>query len=206
MASLASRIDLINHLCSRRPAPAYLEIGCRHDECFAEIHAARKVGVDPEWGGTHRMTSDEFFAKHQDRFDVAFIDGLHLAEQVRRDLANTLRCLRGGGVAVLHDCLPDNAWHADPQRARDLIAAGDTGLHDIGEWCGDVWRAFGETGGDPALDVALWPGDHGCGLVIERPSGPLHTPRTFDAYCAWAATAVTRVNTEQEIDAWLESS
>ena len=39
------------------------------------------VGVDPLLGGTHRMTSDAFFAANADAFDLIFIDGLH---QVRR--------------------------------------------------------------------------------------------------------------------------
>lgn len=205
MAELASRVELINHLCARRGAPAYLEIGCRDDECFAHI-AAERVGVDPDRGGTHRMTSDAFFAEHADRFDVVFIDGLHLAAQVRRDLRNALQRLHPGGVVVLHDCLPDDAWHADPRRAREAIAAGDTLLHGIGEWCGDVWRAFVAAGADPKLDIALWPADHGCGLVINRPAPSILPPRTFAAYRRWATETVRQVRTEQEIDAWLESS
>jgi hypothetical protein len=32
------------------------------------------VGVDPEQGGSARMTSDEFFAENTDKFDLVFID------------------------------------------------------------------------------------------------------------------------------------
>lgn len=28
-------------------------------------------------GGTHRMTSDAFFATNEEQFDLVFIDGLH---------------------------------------------------------------------------------------------------------------------------------
>ena len=36
---------------------------------------------------TYKMTSDEFFAAHgEKRYDLIFIDGLHHAEYVERDI------------------------------------------------------------------------------------------------------------------------
>ena len=46
-------------------------------------------GVDPNQGGTHRMTSDEFFVTNQLTFDVIFIDGWD-----------------PGGTIMMHDCNP----------------------------------------------------------------------------------------------------
>lgn len=200
--SLASRIDLIGYLCSRYEHPAYLEIGCRDDECFASVQAL-KVGVDPERGGTHRMTSDEFFAADARKFDVVFIDGLHLAAQVRRDFANSEERLNPGGVIVLHDCLPDDAFHADPQRAQALLEAGDEHLHGVGEWCGDVWRVLLELNAQPYLDVALLEADHGCGIVVKRPSVASQTQATFDEYKANYADWLTVVGDEEELEGWL---
>lgn len=201
-----SRVDLLNYLCSRHESPAYLEIGCRHDECFNSIQAALKVGVDPEWGGTHRMTSDDYFANNQDTFDVVFIDGLHLAFQVLRDFVNASRRLNQGGVIVLHDCLPDNAWHADPQRALDLIASGDEDLHGIGEWCGDVWRVLVELNARRDVDVALWPGDHGCGIATLRPSRKVKVEcDSFEDYQAGYADWITVVDKEG-LETWLTAT
>jgi hypothetical protein len=198
----------MNLLCGRYDYAAYLEIGCRHDECFANVHAAVKVGVDPEWGGTHRMTSDEYFAQTTDRFDVIFIDGLHLSEQVRVDLANARAHLNRKGVIVLHDCLPDNEHHADAQRARDMIASGDPNLHGIGEWCGDVWTVLVEARNDRELDVALWPGDHGCGLVIERESHqtlPWH-PVDLREYLTYWPAHIVGISSERDLEQWLAIS
>ena len=55
----------------------YLEIGCADNDLFDAVMAGRKVGVDPLRGGTHRLTSDAFFAGYDgEPFDVVFIDGL----------------------------------------------------------------------------------------------------------------------------------
>ena len=67
------------------------------------------------------MTSDEFFAEHDLRellggpVELAFIDGLHLFEQVLRDFVNLERCSTAHTVIILHDCLP--ARRGDGERA-----------------------------------------------------------------------------------------
>ena len=82
----------------------------------------------------YELTSDEFF----DRYDLtellggpvelAFIDGLHLFEQVLRDFANLERHSDGRTVILLHDCIPFNAETASRERTTDF-------------YCGDVWKA-----------------------------------------------------------------
>jgi len=54
----------------------YLEIGCFNDEVFDSVPLLKhqKVGVDPQKGGTLRLTSDAFFKKNKDIFNVIFID------------------------------------------------------------------------------------------------------------------------------------
>lgn len=200
------RYDLINHLCGRYAEPAYLEIGCRDDDCFRRVQAATKVGVDPNRGGTLRMTSDEYFASYRGPFDVVFIDGLHFSEQVRRDFNNARRCLTPGGVIVLHDCLPDDEHHQDPDRARPMFADG---AHDpdVGRWTGDVWRVVVELASSRDVDVAMWPGDCGCGLATIRPARRtlMNCPTFADYQARWRNCLAVLAN-EAEIDAWLENS
>ena len=88
----------------------YLEIGTFENELFVPMQNLFQyaVGVDPEQGGTHRMTSDEYFESNysNDMFDVVFIDGLHEAFQTYRDILNALHVLRPGGMILVHDCNP----------------------------------------------------------------------------------------------------
>ena len=52
------------------------------------------------------LTSDEFFEQNTEVFDVIFIDGLHLSEQVYRDITNSLSCLSENGYIICHDMNP----------------------------------------------------------------------------------------------------
>ena len=50
------------------------------------------------------MTSDEYFLKIKDtgiKFDIIFIDGLHLDYQVNLDLKNSLKHLSENGFIVI---------------------------------------------------------------------------------------------------------
>ena len=60
------RIALVNYLVSKSGGHEckYLEIGCASNELFDSVCSLQKTGVDPESGGTHRMTSDDFFDKN----------------------------------------------------------------------------------------------------------------------------------------------
>jgi hypothetical protein len=130
----------------------YLEIGCERNVCFDSVISLHKVGVDPARGGTIRATSDDFFSRNTDVFDVIFIDGLHTYEQVRRDAENGFKCLRLGGLMFFHDMLP-NSWLEEAP------------VPIVGAWTGDVWKL--------ALDLAATPGvayrtivaDYGVGVV-----------------------------------------
>lgn len=82
----------------------------------------------------YELTSDEFF----ERYDLtellggpvvlAFIDGLHLFEQVLRDFVNLEKLSDARTVIVLHDCIPFDAVTASRERTTDF-------------YCGDVWKA-----------------------------------------------------------------
>jgi hypothetical protein len=153
--ALPSRFDLANQLIATHHYHRYLEIGCSTDACFQNVEARYKIGVDPVSGGTHRMTSDAFFATNQEKFDLIFVDGLHQYAQVKRDLVNSLQALNEGGIILVHDCLPLT------YRAQLPFPAG-------GAWNGNVWKSFVEIRTRPDADAAVCVIDHGVGLIRKR--------------------------------------
>ncbi len=87
-----TRTDIINHLIKKIEAKSYLEIGVREPEGnFNHIQCDKKVAVDPVplGQGIIALTSDAFFKQNESMFDVIFIDGLHVADQVERDIINS---------------------------------------------------------------------------------------------------------------------
>ena len=87
------------------------------------------------------MTSDEFFATVDPgtRFDVIFVDGLHLYEQAYRDTINAVRHLSPRGLLLLDDVVPIDELSAlrDLGEAMRLQRAAGV-AHPL--WHGDVYR------------------------------------------------------------------
>lgn len=149
------RYDLINQTIKEKGYKKYLEIGCFRDECFSRIVCEKKVGVDPQSGGTIRLTSDDFFAQNKSKFDFIFIDGLHIYEQVKKDILNALDALEEGGTIMMHDCLPTKySYQTVPPE------------HLI--WNGDVWKAFVEARSWDNVDAAVCTIDCGIGIIKKR--------------------------------------
>lgn len=68
-----TRFDLINHLIKENGFSRYLEIGVSiPSKCFDRIQVQTKMGVDPDASAnaSHVMTSDEFFEKNKEKFDI----------------------------------------------------------------------------------------------------------------------------------------
>jgi hypothetical protein len=155
-----NRIAVINLICAGQGCDDYLEIGCRANECFDAVIARRKIGVDPERGGTHRLTSDQFFLECGDKkFDIIFIDGDHTYEQARRDVINSLRHISVGGWIVLHDMFPRN-WleeHGPPVSVVHL---------------GDVWKLGFELARSPDIDFKILKIDLGVGVLQVTKENP----------------------------------
>jgi predicted O-methyltransferase YrrM len=154
---LPFRVRLLNHLIATRRYRSYLEIGVGSGRTFRAVAAARKVGVDPRGRIGVKATSDQWFASNRERFDLVFIDGLHHARQVLRDVRNSLAALSPSGLIVLHDCLPAGRRQQQCPRPRGLKA-----------WNGDVWKAVVELRKRPDIDVAVLNADHGLGVVAPR--------------------------------------
>ena len=73
------KIEIINKLISEKGYMSYLEIGVgKKRVCFKQIVCFQKASVDPDAKATFKMTSDAFFEANKEKFDIIFIDGLHL--------------------------------------------------------------------------------------------------------------------------------
>lgn len=133
--SVVKRSHVINHLINKYDCKKYLEIGIFDAFTFKDVECELKHGVDPGAEGvisemvTHRMTSDDFFASTNEKYDLIFIDGLHHYQQVIKDINNSLEHLSDEGFILLHDCNPcDELSQKVP---RESIV-----------WNGDVWKAM----------------------------------------------------------------
>lgn len=168
-----NRIAMVNLLVgnTRGWNTSYLEIGCAGNLLFHSVAAKRKVGVDPAEGGTHRMTSDAFFAANTEKFDVIFVDGLHEYQQVRRDALNALACVEEGGWIAFHDLLPSTWKEHHVPRLQET-------------WTGDCWKVAVELSQAKGVDFRIVEVDHGVGLMRKTSSNysvPDLSERLLDA-------------------------
>ena len=153
--SLPSRTEIIQNIINKKNYEKYLEIGCDKDDNFSKIQAKIKVGVDPQRGGTIRMTSDEFFKKNNEIFDIIFLDGLHTYEQTIKDIQNSLNVISDEGIILIHDCLPKKIWNQIVPRV-------------YGHWNGDVWKAIVHSRTFDQADTYTIIADHGLGIIFKR--------------------------------------
>lgn len=157
---ITTHTQLLNALISKYDLKSYLEIGVNNpDANFNHIRCNDKWGIDPSphesaltMNAIHLLTSDEYFDACNDKYDLIFLDGLHHADQVKRDFENSLRCLSDNGFILIHDVLPENeAGTAVPRATK--------------QWWGDVYKW--------AMNICLYNGigyktfniDNGCMLV-----------------------------------------
>lgn len=157
------RFDIINYLIEKYKLVNYLEIGVFQGENIRKVKAFHKDGVDPGAEGyvipevNYPMTSDDFFnllKGHEDiKYDIIFIDGLHHADQVEKDIRNSLNHIVNGGFIVLHDCNPVS--YEAQLVPRQTIA-----------WNGDVWKAFVDFKAHyPKMECSVIDTDFGVGVI-----------------------------------------
>ena len=145
----------INQLAVFVNAACYLEIGVREGHTFAEVRVSEKHGVDPCFESSdedktlnqykHSMSSDQFFASRLGReliVDVAYVDGLHRADQALRDVLSCFDC--GADVVLLDDVWPCDRFSAMPSYELALAVRAEHGnpyhVHPQA-WHGDVYKA-----------------------------------------------------------------
>jgi SAM-dependent methyltransferase len=133
-------LDVLRDLHALVDPSLYLEIGVRKGASLS-LAACPAIAIDPdphpdlaianEAVQFYRCTSDDFFFFGAQAFrtpvDLAFIDGMHLAEYVYRDFMNIERVMGPGGVVVIDDIMPNHPIQASRERLSQV-------------WTGDVWR------------------------------------------------------------------
>lgn len=161
-----NRLELINYIVEKKNLRNYLEIGVFTGYVLENCIAYNKLGVDPDCGQYNGQvpmickTSDDFFESISDdtKFDVIFIDELHVAEQVYRDIVNSMKHLSENGYIVLHDCMPENKHDTRPFEE----------CHNGVKWNGNVYAGYLSaimTYNIPHYTVNT---DEGCGILIPR--------------------------------------
>ena len=149
------RWDLIDYLNNKYDFSSYLEIGCNDDELFSRVKIKNKIGIDPVIGGNMKITSDDFFLQNNLKFDCVFIDGLHIYDQVKRDILNSSKFLNENGFILVHDCLPKSLSSQAVPRYKLT-------------WNGDVWKAIVDLRRDPNLEIFTCLADEGISIIQNK--------------------------------------
>jgi len=164
------RSSYINSLFERYGLdnPEYLEIGVQYGITFKNVESSKKDGVDPGIYTdspyvNYKMTSDKFFETNTKKYDFIFIDGLHTAYQVTKDIYNSINSLKDGGVIMLDDVFP----HEEKEQVC-------LDLNGHGPMTGDVWKAVNhilDTLIDMSDEVLFTPQTERGNLVFKIKSG-----------------------------------
>lgn len=188
-----NRRTLIQSLINSKGYERYLEIGTGVGWVINNVECKHKDGVDPGVDGPYTsedevkkgqswdhvnypMTSNEFFegpAKSLEGYDLIFIDGLHEAWQVDKDIENSLKMLKPGGTIILHDCNPIN-------EERQIVPR-----INAGPWNGDVWKSIVRyRASNPELNCLTINTDEGLGVIsneiMQGPNFEMPEELTYD--------------------------
>lgn len=129
--------EIINRIIEETGSKSFLEIGYGNGHNFDKIKCDIKLATDPTLKGSvfddkkqeylYNKESDDFWdEKELDDIDVIFIDGLHHADQVRKDIINAMKC--NPKAIILHDTMPHSKAMQEVPRTTK-------------EWTGDCWKA-----------------------------------------------------------------
>lgn len=163
---MINKTEFINSLIKEKGYQSYLEIGLGDGINFRNVQCIYKVGVDPLFkdkkpidsiGNLHDIVgknSDDFFEQWKsDKFDLIFIDGLHHADQVERDIVNAWSCLNSGGAILIHDIRPYDEKMTLVPRKQSI-------------WTGDVFKAwYGFVQKYPKIKTEFVDEKYGIGLI-----------------------------------------
>jgi len=167
-----NRTQIINALIEKHNYKSFLEIGVDTGVNRQQVNYKEYVGVDPNkhTPATHHMTSDDYFFSNTRKFDIIFVDGLHHADQVFKDICNSLDHLNEGGTIVCHDMSPIQEIHQRVPRESQI-------------WNGDCWKAWVQLRTERNdLEMFVVDTDWGCGVITKGKQTKLKIvePVTFD--------------------------
>ena len=179
----ADRTSIIRHLIATYQLRSYLEIGVRDFRNYDKVDCLEKTAVDPAPFGmdqrgisenVFQLTSDAFFAQLDPHFqyDLIFIDGLHLAEQVEKDIANSLQHLSDRGFIVMHDCNPPTEFHQ-----REVYKVDGK----FPSWNGTTWKAYAKRRmTDTNINMSVVNVDWGVGVIYKGHQQPFPQRQIID--------------------------
>lgn len=172
------RFDIINHFINKYGYKKYLEIGVEGGDCLRAINCQVIHGVDPASPhATFKVESDTFFQMLDKnyKYDIIFIDGLHVENQVTRDIENSLKHLAEGGTIIVHDCNPPSEWH---QRSYDEAKQNGCRL-----WNGTVWKSILYFRSLNNLEISVVDTDWGVGIIRPGSQIPItHKNYTYNEF------------------------
>lgn len=192
---IKNHTDLINFIAEKIQAKTYLEIGVfNRDHNFNHIKVENKFGVDPDFSAKADLpvrsdTVFELLISTGAKLDLIFIDGLHHADQVKKDIHHAWHCLKIGGVMVIHDCNP-------PTEATTCVPRGAQR-----EWCGDVYKTICQIL-DKGKYIFTVDFDYGC-CIIKKTEPVLHWyewPITWDYFDKNRTALLNLVSVEKGIE------
>jgi hypothetical protein len=172
-----TRTSVIQYFIDKKQYLSYLEIGTAHGSNYKKINCQKKVGIEPKKFkssselGILSMTSDEFFAQNKEKFDIIFIDGLHIKEQVLKDIINSLDVLNENGIIICHDMLPKTKEAANPDRH---IAMIESKKWDWNGNCYAAWLRLREKRPDLYMGVLNF--DYGVGIIKRGTQQTIEVP------------------------------
>lgn len=183
----------VHHLLAPR---FYLEIGVEYGNSLA-LAQCDAVGIDPApqlqhpVAPHHRvsvMTSDDFFL-HSDEtaglptVDLAYLDGMHLAEYLLKDFMYVERRCGPCSVVIIDDIFPAHPLQAERTRQSRF-------------WTGDVWKMIPVLRG-ARPDLLLLPVDTyptGTLLVLGLDPDNRALWERYDVFADWMITLMTSVH------------
>lgn len=112
------------------------------------------------------------------KFDLVLVDTWHEYDNAVEDIDLALSLIVPGGLVLVHDCSPFDAYQALPEHPGPAPRGTCTQL-----WSGVTYAAYlDKVLNDPTLDYITFDTDYGCGLISkdhtfsgERPSEELKT-------------------------------
>tara|TARA_Y100000361_G_C11130712_1_gene328728 strand:- start:253 stop:960 length:708 start_codon:yes stop_codon:yes gene_type:complete len=202
------RWHIINFLINQHNFNSYLEIGSHHKLTYDRIKIDYKKCVDPadfknkKFIADYKLTSNDFFERNTKKFDIIFIDGLHLQEQIKLDIHNSLKILNKGGIIICHDINPETV---ESQKRNYIFPL---------EWNGDVWKEWIRLRTLKNLYMYVIDSDCGLGVIQKGKQTPvtlpekikfnLHTDEQFFWFLKNKKTALNLISFEDFVNSYNE--